>query len=125
MITVFHAKPELFRDSSMYGITKRVNAKTLLDWFNDHGVNVPYATDNAPNYKRVAHVAADSLDHAYASTQHAFDAWQNNVNVNAFDNEARSTSVGDLLLKETPLANGDSHYELYAVAPFGFDKIDG
>lgn len=116
-ITVFHAKPEIFSRTSVYGIIKSLTARDIHDLFVSGG------TDNEPNYNRVARVATSDLDRAHYATNHVAHAWQENEDVEAFTDSARSSSIGDLFMLSTVNHDGSETNELYVCAPMGFEKI--
>ena len=63
---------------------------------------------------KVAEVETDDLDVAYRQTNHIDTAWYENADVVAYNRDARSTSVGDVL---------ELNGERYVVAVAGFLKI--
>lgn len=70
-------------------------------------------------YERVAVVLADSLDEVYGRTQNIDKPWLQNPGVLSSEMQARSTSVGDVLMVTE---NGSR--DAYRVAPMGFTKLD-
>jgi len=96
MITVFHNKK--FLDFMFLNDKIKEAAKNLTD------------TD----LEKVAEVDTDSLEEAYRFTNHLEIPWQKNFKVSAFSLNARSTSVGDILIK-------DNHK--YVIAMFGFEEF--
>lgn len=50
------------------------------------------------DYEHVANVEARSLDHAFELTNHIDDGWQKNKGVETLADQARSTSVGDIIV---------------------------
>lgn len=120
-ITVFHAKPEIFRDTSMLGLTSRVTGKTIHDLFVSGG------TDNAPNYNRVARIETADIDTAYYLTNHIDSAWNENdderVTVYGAGLPKRSSSIGDIFMIANSNADGSEAIEVFAAGMMGFEKI--
>jgi hypothetical protein len=90
--------------------TKNWALNTLLH-FNIENFN-PHMAD----YKIVADVHVDSIGPVFQFTNHIDHAWQENVEVTAYDKKARSTSVGDVV--EDP--NG----QLWICASVGWEKVE-
>lgn len=65
-------------------------------------------------YKKVAEVESEDLEKAFELTNHIDKEWQSNKEVTAFSNKARSTSVGDLCVKNN---------EVFLVSSIGFEKM--
>lgn len=66
-------------------------------------------------YTYVADVEGDDLEEAFSKTQHLATEWQANEGVTATEGSKRSTSVGDIVVKDG---------QLYFVASFGFEQLD-
>ena len=66
-------------------------------------------------YHEAADVATDSLDWAYHQTNNISHVWNLNDDVEALTDQFKSTSVGDVMLKDG---------KFYVVAPVGFEEID-
>ena len=54
-------------------------------------------------YQKVADVFTDDLEFAFEKTNHINNSWQENKEVYSLKNKARSTSVGDLFIREIHL----------------------
>lgn len=65
-------------------------------------------------YQKVADVFTDNLDVAFEKTNHIDKSWQENEEVNAVVSKARSTSVGDLMVRDE---------EVFVVSSIGFEKM--
>lgn len=65
-------------------------------------------------YEKVADVFSDDLDVAFEKTNHIDKSWQENKEVYSLKNKARSTSVGDLFIREN---------EVFLVSAVGFEKM--
>ncbi len=74
-------------------------------------------TDHRDHYRKVAEVAAPSLDEVFQLTNHITGNWQDHADVKVLvDGPVRSTSVGDVIVL------GD---DAWLVEPFGFTAIGG
>ena len=65
-------------------------------------------------YVKVADVKTQDLEQAFELTNHIDKDWQSNKEVSALTNKARSTSVGDLCVKNE---------EVFVVISIGFEKM--
>lgn len=65
-------------------------------------------------YQKVADVFTDDLELAFEKTNHINKSWQENKDVHALTGKARSTSVGDLFIKDN---------EVFLVSSIGFEKM--
>lgn len=65
-------------------------------------------------YNKVAEVKTNDLDKAFELTNHIDREWQSNHAVTSFSDKARSTSVGDLCVKND---------EVFVVSAIGFEKM--
>ena len=65
-------------------------------------------------YQKVADVFTDDLEFAFEKTNHINNSWQENKEVHALAGKHRSTSVGDLFIKEN---------EVFLVSSIGFEKM--
>lgn len=65
-------------------------------------------------YIKVAEVKTNDLGVAFELTNHIDSQWQKNKEVSAFTEKARSTSVGDLCVKND---------QVFVVSPIGFEKM--
>ena len=65
-------------------------------------------------YVKVADVKTQDLEQAFELTNHIDKDWQSNKEVTAITNKARSTSVGDLCIKNE---------EVFVVSSIGFEKM--
>jgi len=68
------------------------------------------------NYKIVADVETDCIGNVFQLTNHIDHSWQENQEVIAYTDKARSTSVGDLI--------EDENCQLWMVASCGFEKVE-
>lgn len=105
MIHIYHAKKEIFRDSSM-GIWK---------FFTEADCKKAFLNDK---YFLVASIETNDFDEAYRLTNHIDTAWNDNddnrMTVYGAGLPKRSTSVGDLMLTDDGMNMVDS---------FGFKKL--
>ena len=65
-------------------------------------------------YQKVVNVKTDDLEEAFKLTNHIDNSWLENTNVETIVNKARSTSVGDLFVKNN---------EVFLVSSMGFEKM--
>lgn len=65
-------------------------------------------------YSKVAEVQSNDLEVAFELTNHIDSSWQENKGVTSFAERARSTSVGDLCIKDD---------EVFVVSAIGFEKL--
>lgn len=69
-------------------------------------------------FRLVASVNNDDLNQAYQLTNHIDSNWEENEGVIALKTQNRSTSVGDILVREI-----DGVREVFLVAPVGFKPV--
>ena len=72
--------------------------------------------NNVPEiaYLPVAFVDTESLDMAFTLTNHIDESWTKNVRVDPLLTKVRSTSIGDILVKDN---------KKYVVGMVGFDEL--
>ena len=74
--------------------------------------------ENRADYIRVAVVDTETLDDVFRLTNHIDCAWWDNDGVQKVVDEARSTSVGDVICEID-----DDSIKMYMVAAYGFTDI--